>query len=91
MTLILVYNIIESLISIFASVFDITTDLRNSMDFLRYNVTNGSNQGNGIIERSDPLWTGIGIGIVFSTLWKGENIECLQLQFRAVLSSGARI
>ena len=65
MTLILVYNIIESLISIFASVFDITTDLRNSMDFLRYNVTNGSNQGNGIIERSDPLWTGIGIGIVF--------------------------
>ena len=65
MTLILIYNIIESLISIFASVFDITTDLRNSMDFLRYNVTNGSNQGNGIIERSDPLWTGIGIGIVF--------------------------
>ena len=65
MTLILVYNIIESLISIFASVFDITTDLRNSMDFLRYNVTNGSNQGNGIIERSDPVWTGIGIGIVF--------------------------
>ena len=65
MTLILVYNIIESLISIFASVFDITTDLRNSMDFLRYNVTNGSNEGNGIIERSDPLWTGIGIGIVF--------------------------
>ena len=65
MTLILVYNIIESLISIFASVFDITTDLRNSMDFLRYNVTNEGNQGNRTIERSDPVWTAVGIGIVF--------------------------
>ena len=65
MTFILVYNIIESLASISASVFDITTDIRNSMDFLRYNVSNGSNQGNGVIERSDPVWTGIGIGIVF--------------------------
>ena len=65
MTLILVYNIVESLTSISASVFDITTDIRNSMDFLRYNVRNGSNQENGVIERSDPVWTGIGIGIVF--------------------------